>query len=105
MIRGLLLAALLLATPMAGCGGSTGAARTGISKNNAVVRFKTQVPDAEVWVDGRFYAGALRGGIEVPPGLYRVEIRHDHHHTVYLELQLVAGQRRVVPVQMAKKLD
>ncbi len=107
MMRAALLAVALLLALSAGsaCGGSRGAARPSVSKENAVLRFDTPIRDAEVWVDGRFYPGALRAGLEVPPGLYRVEIRHDDFHTVYLELRLARGERKTQIVRMAKKLN
>ena len=104
VLAGTLTGAFAVGT-LGACGSAATANKAGVSKNNAVVRFASPPEDAEVWVDGRFYPGALRGGIEVPPGLYRVEIRHDDYHTLYLELRLAKGERKQIPVRLAKKLD
>ena len=49
----------------------------GVTPNDAIVRVRTNVGDAHVYVDGRFLApiAALRGGIAVEPGTHRIELR------------------------------
>ena len=91
-------AALALAL---GCGHPQ--APGGVTPNDAIVRVRSNVGDAHVYVDGRFLApiGALRGGIAVEPGIHRFELRHEAYFSRYIELTLARAERKVVELEMA----
>lgn len=88
----------------AGCGGPPQPARR-FSASDAVILVQTNVPDAELWVDERFVApvSALQGGVALPPGTHRIEVRHPRYHTFYETVTVQARERgtldaRLVPV-------
>lgn len=89
--------ALILA--LAACG-ARGAPAT---DDDAVVLVRSSVPDAALWVDGRYVGpvGSLRGGVAVEPGVHRIEIRHDAHFSHYAELELAPRERRTLEVELA----
>jgi hypothetical protein len=100
------LAALVVGLGLAaavGCGGrgAPPAAR------QAVLVIDCEVADAALWIDEGFVAEIreARGGIRMPPGSHRVEIRHDRYHAYYGEIALEPGERRVVTVELAERLD
>jgi len=74
--------------------------------DDAVVRVRTTVPDASLWVDGRFIGpiGGLRGGFALEPGKHRVELRHDDYWSHYEELDLAPRQRVLLDIEMAPVL-
>lgn len=103
------LPALVMATLIVGGGGcgSGGRATTPrVSASDAVVRFRGAVADAALWVDGRFIGalGELRGGVAVAPGAHRFEVRHEAYFVEYRELDLAAGQRVTVDLELAPLL-
>jgi hypothetical protein len=93
--------ALLLAL-LAGCPHP----HTGGGDDDAVVIFHTDVPDAALWVDGRYIGpiGSLKGGVAVPPGVHRFELRDDNHFSHYEELTLAPRDRKVLDVHLAPVL-
>jgi len=97
---------VLLAALAAGaaCGPKVGP--TGVSSSDAIVKVKSNVRDAQVFVDGRYVAplSALRGGVAVDPGVHRFELRHDDFFSGYLELTLVKAERREVAIELAPML-
>jgi len=99
-LAGWAVLALLGALALTACGGP----QRRDTPSAALIQFDSNVADAEVWIDGSFYAGALARGIKVKPGSHRVEIRHDDYHTQYLELELAAGEERTVEVRLAEIL-
>jgi len=78
-------------------------ARTGATGADAIVYLRSNVRDAQVWVDGRFVAplSALGGGLAIEPGLHRVELRHEDYFSSYLELQVARAERKKVALDMA----
>ena len=70
----------------------------------ALIEFDSPVRDAEVWLDGTFYPGALGRGLRVKPGPHRIEIRHDDYFTQYLEVNVAAGQHQRLKVDLAEVL-
>ena len=96
--------ALVLAAAAAACGHGTGV--RGVSKDDAIVTFDTDVKEAAVWVDGTFVGGmeALRAGVAVHAGTHRFEIRHDDFFPYYAELQLRSGERRRLRIDLAPVL-
>lgn len=78
----------------------------GVTRNDAVVVLKSNVRDAQLYVDGRFIAplNAIGGGVAVEPGLHRFELRHEDFFSSYLELTLVRAERKKVSLDMAPVL-
>lgn len=101
-LRGALGLALLATTAAVGCGGAAAPAPT-----PAVLVVECAVADAALWIDERFVAEVadLRGGVRVPPGRHRLELRHPAYHAHYAELALRPGQRRVLAITLAERLD
>jgi hypothetical protein len=94
-----------LAIGLAACGG--GQVRSGgVDRDDAIVQVKSNVRDAQVFVDGRFIAPlhAVGGGIAVEPGFHRFELRHDDYFSSYLELDLSRAERKRVEMEMAPVL-
>ena len=98
------LLALSLSAVVA-CGGRNGPGSRD-SSEDAVVVFSTKVADAAVWADGRYVSTVenLAGGVALPAGAHRIEIRRDGFHSVYLDLQLRPRERRRMDVDMAEIL-
>lgn len=87
---------------VAACGAAK-PAPNGVTREDAIVQFASNVRDAQVYVDGRFIAPlyALRGGVAVVPGKHRFELRHEDFFSTYLELDLTKSERRKVTLQLA----
>jgi hypothetical protein len=95
----------LLAAGLAiGCGATP--APGGVTAADAIITVKSNVRDAQVYIDGRFVAplDALRGGIAVEPGPHRFELRHDDYFSSYLELTLARAERKTIALDMAAVL-
>ena len=73
---------------------------------DAVLFVKSNVSDAQVWVDGRLVGplNVVRGGIAVDPGRHRLELRHDDYFSRYLELDLAKGSTQKLQLEMAPVL-
>jgi len=86
------------------CGPKVGP--SGVSGSDAIVHVKSNVRDAQMFVDGRFVAPltALGGGVAVEPGVHRFELRHDDYFSSYLELTLARAERRKVSMDLAPVL-
>jgi hypothetical protein len=89
---------------LAACGPKLGP--NGVSSDDAIVHIKSNVRDAQMFVDGRFIAPltALGGGVAVEPGVHRFELRHDDYFSSYLELSLGRAERRKVAMDLAPVL-
>ena len=89
---------------LASCGPKVGP--NGVSSTDAIVKVKSNVRDAQVFVDGRYVApvSALRGGVAVEPGVHRFELRHDDFFSGYLELTLAKSEKREVAIDLAPVL-
>lgn len=96
--------AIVLALLASACGGTQ--KTNGVDRDDAIVKLASNVPDAQLYVDGRFIGplGALRGGVAVEPGTHRFELRHDEYFSSYLELTLVRAERKQVALEMAPVL-
>ena len=96
--------AVLLAIAVAACGPKVGP--NGVTSDDAIVIVKSNVRDAQVYLDGRFVASleALGGGVAVAPGMHRMELRHDDFFSGYLELDLKRAERRKVSLALAPVL-
>jgi hypothetical protein len=95
---------LALVVALAACGAT--AHPGGVAKSDAIVYLKSNVSDAQVYVDGRFVGpiGNVRGGIAVDPGRHRLELRHDDYFSRYVELDLVRAERKRLQLEMAPVL-
>lgn len=90
---------------VAACGGQ----RRDPSKpdgDDAIVKLRTDVKDASLWVDGRFIGpiGGLSGGIAIEPGKHRFELRHDDYFSHYEELDLAPRQTVQLDIELAPVL-
>lgn len=97
----LVIAAWLLATGLVACGPKT--VQTGVTRDDAILSIKSNVRDAQVYVDGRFVTplDAAGGGIAVTPGTHRFELRHEDYFSSYLELTLAKAERKKVSMELA----
>jgi hypothetical protein len=79
------------------------AARTGVTESDAIVYLKSNVRDAELFVDGRDVGplATLRGGVALVPGTHRFELRRDDYFSSYLELNLARAERKKVAMDMS----
>jgi hypothetical protein len=93
------LAALLVM--LAACGGQP--VKSGVTRDDAILSIRSNVRDAQVYVDGRFVTplDAAGGGIPVTPGTHRFELRHEDYFSSYLELTLGKAERRKVTMELA----
>lgn len=73
---------------------------------DAVVKIRTTVGDASLWVDGRYIGPieALGGGVAVTPGVHRFELRHDDYFSHYEQLELAAHEKRTLTIELAPVL-
>ncbi|HTL32096.1 MAG TPA: hypothetical protein VL326_03165 [Kofleriaceae bacterium] len=78
----------------------------GVGEDDAIFFVKSNVPDAGVYVDGRFIgpAGGLKGGFAVVPGKHRLELRHDDYFARYVELDAKRAERRKLEIELAPVL-
>ena len=94
---------LLLLTLVA-CGPKIGP--NGVTPNDAIVYVKSNIGDAQIYVDGRFVGPVsyVRGGIAVDPGKHRLELRHDDYFSRYQELDLHRAERKKLQLELAPML-
>ena len=99
-----MIRAWLIASWLAACGPGVHAARA--TSDDAIVTLKSNVRDAQVYVDGRFIAplAALAGGMAVEPGTHRVELRHEDYFSSYLELRVGHAEHKKIVMNMARTL-
>jgi hypothetical protein len=95
---------LLLLLALVACGPKP--APNHVTPNDAIVYLKSNVTDAQVYVDGRFIGpiSILRGGIALDPGKHRVELRRDDYFSRYAELDLKRAERRKLQLELAPVL-
>ena len=95
---------IALCVGLAACGPKVGP--NGVTASDAIIHVKSNVRDAQLFVDGRFLAplSALGGGVAVEPGVHRFELRHDDYFSSYLELNLARAERRKVSMELAPVL-
>jgi hypothetical protein len=92
----------IAAAALVACGPPPGPSSE-VTPNDAIVHIKTNVADADLYVDGRLIGriGMLgRGGIAVEPGTHRLELRRDDYFSAYLEVQLARAQRKDVEMNL-----
>lgn len=98
------LLAVPLAAALAACGGPQ---RTGgVEPDDAIVTIQSNVADAQVFVDGRYYGpvSMLRGGLAFEPGKHRLELRHENYFSRYVELDLRRAERRQLQLDLVPVL-
>jgi hypothetical protein len=85
------------------CGGSPAPRK---SQPTALVTLQCDVPDAEVWVDGRYFreVAELSRAFRLRAGVHRIEVRHQNYHSMYYELAVKAGTQKVLRVELAERL-
>lgn len=94
------LAASLVAVAL-GCGARQ--SPNGVTADDAIVYIKSNVRDAQVYIDGRLVAplNGVGRGLALEPGVHRLELRHEEYFSSYLELSLARAERKTVSVPMA----
>ena len=93
-----------LAWLAAACGPRIGPSRA--ASDDAIVYLRSNVRDAQVYIDGKFVAplNALGGGVAIEAGAHRVELRHEDYFSSYVELQLTRAERKKLAIDMAAML-
>lgn len=74
-----------------------------VRASDAILYLKSNVRDAQLYVDGRFIAplDTVRGGVVLSPGGHRVELRHEDYFASYLEVTLVRAERKRLALDLA----
>jgi hypothetical protein len=87
------------------CGGRQTPSR-GVDADDAIFYIKSNVNDANVFVDGRFIGPVtvLKGGIAVEPGKHRLELRHEDYFSRYVDLDLKKAERKKLLITLAPVL-
>lgn len=98
--------ALAVALASSACGHAAPRAPSRIAATDAIVRVQASVPDAGLWIDGRFIGAvdSLRGGVALDPGPHRLELRHEAYFVHYQELDLAPGQRLTLAIELSPVL-
>lgn len=102
--RPLAILALLVAAFLGACGGTPNV--SGTRARYPVLRVLCPVADADIFID-ETYVGEVRtfpGGVKIPPGLHRIEIRHDRYHSRFYEVTLALDERRLLEVDLPEAL-
>lgn len=99
----ILFAYLLCGGLIAACGGT---AATQKQPEKGVLVVRSGLADAEIWLDNRYFreVAEVTGGIRLGPGVHRIEVRHSDHHSMYYEIELRPGERRLLDVELARRL-
>lgn len=98
----LVLVLVLVLAPA--CGGAQAPHRA--SANDAIMYLTSNLPDAQVYVDGKFVGpvNLVKAGIAVDPGVHRVELRHDDYFSRYAELDLQRAEKKKLDLDLAPVL-
>jgi hypothetical protein len=96
-----LAVALAAAALLAACGPPPAPASE-VTPSDAIVYVKTNVADADLYVDGRLVGrvGLLRGGVAVDAGTHRLELRRDDYFSTYLEVKVAKAERKRVDMEL-----
>lgn len=70
---------------------------------DAIVVVRSNVADAQLYVDGKFVASldALRGGVAIEPGPHRLELRREDYFSSYVELTVARAERKQIAIDLA----
>jgi hypothetical protein len=76
---------------------------SGVLPGDAIVSIRSNVRDAELFIDGRDVGPlvAVRGGVALVPGFHRFELRREDFFSSYLELELARAERKKVAMDMS----
>lgn len=104
MKRALVVAGFAGLVAAAACGPKVGP--NGVTASDAVVYVRSNISDAQVYVDGRFVGpiSVIRGGIAVDPGKHRIELRHEDYFSRYVELDLTRAEKKKLQLDLAPVL-
>jgi hypothetical protein len=96
---------LAIGLALAACGGRQ-QPTIQVDSDDAIVLVKSNVSDANVFVDGRYYGSVkmLRGGLAFEAGRHRLELRHDDYFSGYVELDLKRAERKQLQLDLAPVL-
>ena len=77
-----------------------------VNSDDAIVLIKSNVTDANVYVDGRYFGlvKMLRGGLAFEAGKHRLELRHEDYFSRYVELDLKRAERKKLQLDLAPVL-
>jgi hypothetical protein len=77
-----------------------------VNSDDAIVTIKSNVTDANVYVDGRYFGlvKMLRGGLAFEAGKHRLELRHEDYFSRYVELDLKRAERKKLQLDLAPVL-
>jgi hypothetical protein len=80
-----------------------GAAPRAAPASDAILYLRSNVRDAQLYVDGRFIAplDRLGGGVALSPGNHRLELRHEDYFSSYLEVALTRAERKRLALDLA----
>ena len=94
----------LLLLALVACGPKVGP--NGVSPSDPVVYLRSNVADAQVYVDGRFVGpiNVIKGGIALDPGKHRLELRHEDYFSRYVELDLARAEKKKLQLELAPVL-
>jgi hypothetical protein len=95
----------ILVALLAACGPKA-APNNPVGDDDAIFFLRSNVPDANVYVDGRYVGpvNVLRGGIAVAAGAHHLELRRDDYFSRYVELTLGKGERKKLLIDLAPVL-
>ena len=95
---------VLLVLALAACGGRQNT--NTVDADDAIVLIKSNVTDANVYVDGRYYGlvKMLRGGLAFEAGKHRLELRHEDYFSRYVELDLRRAEKKQLELVLAPVL-
>jgi hypothetical protein len=87
-----------------GCGARQ--SRNTVDADDAIVQLTSNVPEANVYVDGRYYGSVkmLRGGLAFEAGKHRLELRHEDYFSRYVELELKRAEKKRLELDLAPVL-
>ena len=90
---------------------SSGCPHAGQSASQAphasgVLLVKCPIADAELWVDSKYVRELreIKSGVRLSAGHHRIEVRHESYHSMYFDLDIGAGERRTLDVDLAPRL-
>lgn len=97
-------AVLVGAALLGACGGRQNTSR--VDPDDAIVTIKSNVGDANVFVDGRYYGPVkmLGGGLAFEAGKHRLELRHEDYFSRYVELDLKQREKKALQLDLAPVL-
>ncbi len=94
----------LIILALVACGPKRGP--NGVTSDDSIVYLKSNVPDAQVYIDGHFVGpvAGLRGGMAIDPGRHRLELRRDDYFSSYVELDLHRAEHKRLSIELAPTL-